>query len=81
MEGYGICGIGERRAYVWGNTGVRLMLSDGEVFLGHGEPEKIMQDLNSITAETRKLAKIHEASSLFPSCTFVPFVVNALRGP
>ena len=48
MGGYGIRGIGERRAYVWGNTGVRLMLSDGEVFLGHREPEKIMQDLNLI---------------------------------
>ena len=48
MGGYGIRGIGERRAYVWGNTGVRLMLSDGEVFLGHGEPERIMQDLNLI---------------------------------
>ena len=48
MGGYGIRGIGERRAYVWGNTGVRLMLTDGEVFLGHREPEKIMQDLNSI---------------------------------
>ena len=35
MGGYGIRGIGERRAYVWGNTGVRMMLSDGEVFLGH----------------------------------------------
>ncbi len=48
MGGYGIRGIGERRAYVWGNTGVRLMLSDGEVFLGHREPEKIMHDLNLI---------------------------------
>lgn len=48
MGGYGIRGIGERRAYVWGNTGVRLMLTDGEVFLGHGEPERIMQDLNLI---------------------------------
>jgi hypothetical protein len=48
MGGYGIRGIGERRAYVWGNTGVRLMLSGGEVFLGHGEPERIMQDLNLI---------------------------------
>ncbi len=48
MGGYGIRGIGERRAYVWGNTGVRLMLSDGEVFLGHREPESIMQDLNLI---------------------------------
>jgi hypothetical protein len=48
MGGYGIRGIGERRAYVWGNTGVRIMLSDGEVFLGHSEPEKIMNDLNAI---------------------------------
>lgn len=48
LRGYGIRGIGERRAYVWGNTGVRLMLSDGEVFLGHREPEKIMQELNLI---------------------------------
>jgi hypothetical protein len=49
MAGYGIRGIGERRAYVWGNTGVRLMLSEGEVFLGHREPERIMNDLNLIT--------------------------------
>ena len=48
MGGYGIRGIGERRAYVWGNTGVRIMLSDGEVFLGHAEPERIMNDLNAI---------------------------------
>ena len=48
MGGYGIRGIGERRAYVWGNTGVRIMLSDGEVFLGHSDPEKIVDDLNLI---------------------------------
>jgi uncharacterized membrane protein YciS (DUF1049 family) len=48
LGGYGVRGIGEKRAYVWSNTGVRIMLSDGEVFLGHGEPEKIMNDLNSI---------------------------------
>jgi Protein of unknown function (DUF1648) len=48
MGGYGIRGIGERRAYVWCNTGVRIMLSDGEVFLGHNDPEKIMHDLNVI---------------------------------
>ena len=53
MGGYGIRGIGERRAYVWGNTGVRLMLSDGEVFLGHREPEKIMQDLNLIRQDQK----------------------------
>jgi uncharacterized membrane protein len=53
MGGYGIRGIGERRAYVWGNTGVRLMLSDGEVFLGHREPEKIMSDLNLIRQDQK----------------------------
>lgn len=50
MRGYGIRGIGERRAYVWGNTGVRVMLSDGEVFLGHREPGRIVKDLNLIGA-------------------------------
>ena len=48
MCGYGIRGIGERRAYVWCNSGVRIMLSDGEVFLGHQNPERIMNDLNTI---------------------------------
>lgn len=48
LGGYGVRGIGEKRAYVWGNTGVRIMLSDGEVFLGHAEPERIMNDLNAI---------------------------------
>ena len=48
LYGYGVRGTGERRAYVWGNTGVRIMLADGEVFLGHAEPEKIMNDLNAI---------------------------------
>jgi hypothetical protein len=48
LYGYGVRGIGEKRAYVWGNTGVRIMLADGEVFLGHREPEKIMNDLNAI---------------------------------
>lgn len=48
MGGYGIRGMGEKRAYVWGNTGVRIMLTDGEVFLGHSEPEKVMNDLNRI---------------------------------
>jgi len=48
LYGYGVRGIGERRAYVWGNTGVRITLSGGEVFLGHREPERIIHDLNVI---------------------------------
>jgi hypothetical protein len=56
LYGYGVRGTGERRAYVWGNTGVRIMLADGEVFLGHAEPEKIMNDLNAI----RQIQKARE---------------------
>jgi Protein of unknown function (DUF1648) len=50
LGGYGIRGLGNRRAYVWGNRGVRIRISDGEVFLGHSEPEKIVRDLDMITA-------------------------------
>ena len=46
--GYGIRGIGARRTYVWGNTGVRIELSDGEVFIGHREPERIIHDLDFV---------------------------------
>lgn len=49
LGGYGIRGLGNRRAYVWGNRGVRIKTSDGEVFLGHSEPEKIVRDLDEIT--------------------------------
>lgn len=48
MGGYGIRGIGERRAYVWGKAGVRIELTDGEIFLGHREPERIVHDLDVI---------------------------------
>jgi hypothetical protein len=49
LRGYGIRGIGNRRAYVWCNQGVRIQTNDGEVFLGHREPERIVRDLDSIT--------------------------------
>jgi hypothetical protein len=48
VGGYGIRGIGDKRAYVWGNKGVRIHTTDGEVFLGHNEPERIVQDLDLI---------------------------------
>ena len=48
IGGYGIRGAGNRRAYVWGNKGVCIRTSDGEVFLGHAEPEKIIHDLDSM---------------------------------
>jgi hypothetical protein len=48
LYGYGIRGRGERRAYVWGNRGVRIKTSDGEVFLGHSNPDRIVHDLDVI---------------------------------
>ena len=55
IGGYGIRGLGNRRAYVWGNSGVRIKTTQGEVFLGHSEPEKIIRDLDLVTRN-------HEAS-------------------
>jgi hypothetical protein len=46
LGGYGIRGIGNRRAYVWGNKGVRIHTTGGEVFLGHRDPERIVRDLD-----------------------------------
>jgi hypothetical protein len=47
--GYGIRGVGNRRAYVWGKRGVRIHLWDGEVFLGHRDPERLVRDLDAVT--------------------------------
>ena len=48
LRGYGIRGIGNRRAYVWCNKGVRIQTSEGEVFLGHNEPQRIVRDLDAM---------------------------------
>jgi hypothetical protein len=48
LRGYGIRGVGDQRAYVWCNQGVRIKTSGGEVFLGHREPERIIRDLDAI---------------------------------
>ena len=48
LGGYGIRGIGDRKAYVFGNRGVRITTSDGEVFLGHDQPERIVRDLDAM---------------------------------
>jgi hypothetical protein len=46
--GYGIRGVGSNKAYVWGNRGVRIHTTDGDIFLGHSEPERIVRDLDVI---------------------------------
>lgn len=48
LRGFGIRGIGSRKAYVWGKIGVRVEMYDGEVFLGHSDPQRIVHDLNVI---------------------------------
>jgi hypothetical protein len=49
MGGYGIRGIGDDRAYVWGNSGVRIHTFGGSVFLGHHEPQRLIRDLDALT--------------------------------
>jgi len=47
-QGLGIRGVGNHKAYVWGKTGVRVEMYDGDVFLGHSDPQRILHDLNII---------------------------------
>ncbi|MGO9126544.1 MAG: DUF1648 domain-containing protein [Terriglobales bacterium] len=48
LRGYGIRGIGATRAYVWCNQVVHIRTPQGEVFLGHNQPERIIRDLDMI---------------------------------
>src|SRR3984893_3861476 len=48
-RGYGIRGIGSSRAYVWCNKVVHIKTSNGEIFLGPKDPERIVCDLNLVT--------------------------------
>jgi hypothetical protein len=49
FRGYGIRGVGNMRAYVWGNKVVHIKTSNGEVFIGHSDPERIVRDLDMVT--------------------------------
>ena len=48
IGGYGIRCMGNCRAYVWCNRGVRIKTADGQVFLGHSDPDRIVHDLDII---------------------------------
>ena len=48
LRGYGIRGVGNTRAYVWGNQVVHITTLEGEVFLGHNDPVRIVRDLDMI---------------------------------
>jgi len=49
IRGYGIRGIGTSRAYVWCNKVVHIKTSNGEIFLGHNDPQRIVRDLDMVT--------------------------------
>jgi len=49
IRGYGIRGIGSTRAYVWTNQVVHIRTSNGEIYLGHSDPERIVRDLDMVT--------------------------------
>ena len=48
LRGYGIRGVGNTRAYVWGNQVVHITTLEGEVFLGHNDPARIVRDLDML---------------------------------
>jgi hypothetical protein len=54
LRGYGIRGIGGTRAYVWCNKVVHIKTAQGEVFLGHTEPERVIRDLDMIAQKRPK---------------------------
>jgi hypothetical protein len=45
--------MGGRIAYVWTHRGVRVDTTNGYVFLGHKEPEKIVHDLETMMKAAR----------------------------
>ena len=49
IRGYGIRGMGRTRAYVWCNQVVHIKTSNGEIFLGHNDPQRIVHDLDMVT--------------------------------
>jgi hypothetical protein len=48
IRGYGIRGIGGTRAYVWCNQVVHIKTSNGNIYLGHSEPQRIVRDLDRV---------------------------------
>jgi hypothetical protein len=48
-RGYGIRGVGNTRAYVWGNKVVHIKTTNGEVYLSHDDPQRIVSDLDLVT--------------------------------
>jgi hypothetical protein len=54
IRGYGIRGLGSTRAYVWCNKVVHIRTSNGEIYLGHNDPERIVRDLDMVTGVLKR---------------------------
>jgi Protein of unknown function (DUF1648) len=52
LRGYGIRGLGNSRAYVWGNNVVHITTLEGEVFLGTNDPARTVRDLDRMKQYT-----------------------------
>ena len=48
IRGFGIRGVGSSRAYVWCNKVVHIKTANGEIFLGHNDPQRIVRDLDMV---------------------------------
>jgi hypothetical protein len=48
LRGYGIRGVGNTRAYVWGSDVVHITTLEGEVFLGTNDPARLVRDLDQM---------------------------------
>lgn len=51
LRGYGIRGLGNNRAFVWGKRVVHIKTTNGEVYLGHSDPDRIVRDLDLVTGQ------------------------------
>jgi hypothetical protein len=58
LRGYGIRGIGGTRAYVWCNQVVHIKTPQGDVFLGHNQPERIIRDLDMIKHRAQGIPQV-----------------------
>lgn len=52
LRGYGVRGLGSSRAFVWGNKVVHIRTTNGEVYLGHSDPLRIVRDLDLVMSNS-----------------------------
>ena len=49
LRGRGIRAWHRARAYVWSNRVVHIRTPEGDIYLGHEDPERLVRDLNRVT--------------------------------